>query len=692
MTNRNEIYRRYEKVFVLAYALALVLILLVAHFPGSQVVSTPGLYMWGLAVISFNIVFYFLIPQRYIGRNKTLIGTLCGVFFITVALCYSGYDQSPFFFLYYLAILTSVLYLGLRETIMFSTLIAGCYLVVSSLAGHPLFSLTTLGFVQLINVAGLALMATFGSVLANVIREREKLARSKAEKFSALNTLTQKLTSTLEDGKILEHVVDSICQLLNVPMCFLWTLDEKWDDLEARAIRTPAPLPEQACRLRSGEGLVGWVALHHEMVVLENVLDDPRLQFRDIAEQQGIVSYMAFPLQFGGRLLGVLEIATDVHRQFTPDEIALCRFFAAQSAIALNNSRLFAEENERVRRLASLKTYRDAIQMAEQENAVTRALTLALDKEFNLNQIIVLKKNPSGRCLELKNMRSSPSPESALTILLEEPEACRALRSGRRFLVNHKSQDPPCSQNCHNEGVQSYLCLPLVIGGTVTGVVHLNSQKEQYWSPEQITYAESFVDQTAPILSSLNSLHQAEQRAIIDSLTGLHNRRFLFEFMQQQIVQSQRYNQSLSILMLDLDHFKRVNDTHGHESGDIVLKLFAMRLKESLRISDIAARYGGEEFVAVLPNTSLSGAMELAEKIRLVTMEVNLAQFLPDLSNISVSIGVACYPNHGRTVEQLQRAADTALYQAKQAGRNRVVSADFQMNKIFDELPVRTPA
>ena len=174
-------------------------------------------------------------------------------------------------------------------------------------------------------------------------------------------------------------------------------------------------------------------------------------------------------------------------------------------------------------------------------------------------------------------------------------------------------------------------------------------------------------------------------------MTSLYNRRFLFEFMQQQIVQSRRYHNPLSILMLDLDHFKRVNDTYGHESGDIVLKLFALRLKESLRISDIAARYGGEEFVAVLPNTSLKGAMELAEKIRVVTTDVNLAQFLPDLPSISVSIGVACFPNHGRTIEQLQRAADAALYQAKQAGRNRVVSADFHLSKTPIESHVCQP-
>jgi diguanylate cyclase (GGDEF)-like protein len=691
MTNRQGIRRQHEMIFVLVYGIAIALILITAHFPGSQVQNLHGFYKWGIAAVIYNILFYILIPARYSGRNKTLVGTLFAVIFISAAMWYSGYDQSPFFFLYYLAILTSVLYLGPRETIMFSALIAGCYLLMARVAEHRFFSLTADGFVQLINMAGLALMASYGSVLAQFIKERGRQARSKAERFSALNTLTQKLTSTLEDGKILEHVVDSICQLLNVPMCFLWTLSEDSDDLKARAIRTPAPLPDEACRLKVGQGLVGWVAAQHEMVVLEDAMTDSRLQFRDIAQQLGIVSYMAFPLLFGERLLGVLEIATLHSRRFTSEEVSLCRSFAAQSATALNNSRLFAQENERVRRLAALKTYRDTIQMAQEESAVTEALIQAMDREFDLNQTIVMKKASGGRYLESKPLRKPTSPDFTFSVQ-REPDSCWALCSGRRLLVNEMSQNNSCPHNCHNESVGSYLCLPLIIGGDVTGVVHLNSRKPHYWNIEQITYAESFVDQTAPILSSLNSLRQAEQRAIIDSLTSLYNRRFLFEFMQQQIVQSRRYHHPLSILMLDLDHFKRVNDTYGHESGDLVLKLFALRLKESLRVSDIAARYGGEEFVAVLPNTNLKGALELAEKIRAVTMEVDLSHFLPDLPSISVSIGVACFPNHGTTIEQLQRAADAALYQAKQAGRNRVVSADFHLTKVPIEWHANQPA
>lgn len=675
MTKRKDLYRRYEKVFVLAYLIVIGLILVLAQFPGSLVLETEALYKLSFGAIVFIVFFYFVFPQRFIGKNKTIVGILVSVFFITMVLRYSGYDESPFFFLYYLAILTSSIYLGPRETITFSVLIAMCYLLMVKLAGRQPFSFTPLGVVHLINTTGLVMVTSFASVLAHLLKYREKQARSKAEKFSALNFLNQTITSTLDNEKIFGHVVESISKLLDVPLCFLWTLPEGSDELIERAGRTIIPLPPEAGKLKVGEGLVGWVAAHQQMIVLENVLEDPRLQFREVAKTLGFASYLAIPLILGDRLLGVLEIGTTQCRKFTQDEIDLCQSFAAQSAIALTNSQLFAQENMRVRRLAALKKYRDIIQMAVEEKEVTGAFVQTLQREFDLSQIIVLKKNPSENRLELRNFLTSKTSDHAFSVL-KAPNNCLALRSNRRFVMNDRLKDFSCPQNCHNDSGGSYLCLPLIVGGAVTGVTHLNSRIEHFWTPDQITYAESFVDQTAPILSSLNLLHQAQQQAVIDSLTGLYNRRFLLEFMQQQLIQSKRYQQDLSILMLDLDHFKNVNDTYGHEAGDLVLKLFATRLKETLRESDIAARYGGEEFVVVLPNTNLKAALGVAEKIRLTTTSVSLANIIPDLPCINVSIGVAGFPWHGETIDQLQHAVDAALYQAKQKGRNRVISAE----------------
>lgn len=679
MPTKKEIYRRYEKVFVLAYLIVTSLILALTHFPGSIALNIRALYLLAAAAGLFCLIFYFVLPERYIGRTKTLTGILCGVVFITFVLQFSGYDQSPFFFLYYLTLLTAAIYLGPRETIVFSLLICVCYLAMASLAGRQPFSFSPQGVLHLINVTGVIMVAAFASVLSHLIKQRGRKARSKAQKFSALIQLTQTLTSTFETEKIFNHVVESISQLMEVPLCFLWTVSPRSNELAVCAGRTSVPLPPSAQTLKFGQGLVGWVAENRRMIVLEEVHRDPRLQFREVASELGFASYLAMPLAFGDRLMGVLEIGTTERRKFSEDEINLLLVFAAQSAIVLHNSQLFAQENEHGKRLASLKKYRDLIQMSIDEMEVNHALTQALKREFDLEQIVIMKMNPSANRLEVKNLLQAERDSSSFSVL-GQPNHCLALRSSRRFVMNEESQDHSCPQNCFGTSTRSYLCLPLIVGGAVTGVVHLASPKPQYWTDDRMAFAESFVDQTAPILSTLYHLQQATQRAIVDSLTGLYNRRFLFEFMQKQIVQAQRYGQALSILMLDLDHFKKVNDGYGHEAGDVALKLFAVQLRESLRDSDVAARYGGEEFVVVLPNTNMKGALDLAEKIRMSTLATNLSPALPDLPSISVSIGVSCYPVHGDSVEQLQRAADQALYRAKEQGRNCIVCADTKTN------------
>jgi diguanylate cyclase (GGDEF)-like protein len=673
--SKIDVYRRYEKLFVVAYAIIICLVLTLAQFPGSLALNLPALKKLILAAFIFNIVFYFLLPKRYLGKHKTVAGILFAIAFITLLLCFSGYDESPFFFLYYLTLLTAALYLGPRETLCYAIFITAIYLFMIAVAGRQSFPLSPLGVGNLINLMGLVMVSIVASTLAQMIKERERRIRSKAQKLSALNSLTRTWSSTLEDNRFFEHVVGSVSQLLNVPLCFLWIVSSERGDLIQAASQCSDPLPPDAIRVEIGQGLVGWAAQERETVILEDILKDPRLQLREVAQRLGIRSYLAIPLMLGERLLGVLEIGATSIRKFTKDEIDLCHFFADQTAIALDNSLLFSQGNERSRRLTELKKYRDNIQVAVEENEVTLAMTQVLHREFEQDQVVVMKRHPSENRMVVRN-QLHPTPAGFEFSVLKEPGNCLALRSNRRFVMNDAAKDFTCAQNCHDNKTASHLCVPLVINDVVTGVVHMNTQKPNFWTPDRIAYAESFLDQTAPILSSLNLLQEAQRRAIIDSLTGLYNRRFLLEFLHQQIVQSKRNQQPLSVVMLDLDHFKQVNDTFGHEAGDMVLKLFSMRLKEYLRESDIAARYGGEEFVLVLPNTGLRGAMGVADEIRALTWCINMTQVLPDLPNISVSAGVASYPIHGETAEQLQRAADAALYQAKQGGRNRVAAAN----------------
>jgi len=165
-------------------------------------------------------------------------------------------------------------------------------------------------------------------------------------------------------------------------------------------------------------------------------------------------------------------------------------------------------------------------------------------------------------------------------------------------------------------------------------------------------------------------------QSIKDPLTGLYNRRYLTEILEREIRRAVRAEQSLGILILDLDHFKKFNDTYGHEAGDTVLREAALFFSKSIRIEDVVCRFGGEEFVIILPTADLNASHARAERIRSKLHELTVLHQGQSLGLITVSVGVASLPAHGTSSKELFDAADAALYRAKREGRDRVVDAD----------------
>ena len=181
--------------------------------------------------------------------------------------------------------------------------------------------------------------------------------------------------------------------------------------------------------------------------------------------------------------------------------------------------------------------------------------------------------------------------------------------------------------------------------------------------------AESLQERQKRVDAAIETLHQ---QSITDALTGLNNRRYLFELLPRELARAKRNATTLSVIMIDLDHFKRINDSYGHEAGDMALRWVGSALMKTLRGSDIVCRYGGEEFCVALPEASLENAQAKAEEIRRALEAFDL-EYCGKPLKISASFGVAVYPKHGTDTDTLLRAADEALYQAKNAGRNRVV-------------------
>jgi len=181
-----------------------------------------------------------------------------------------------------------------------------------------------------------------------------------------------------------------------------------------------------------------------------------------------------------------------------------------------------------------------------------------------------------------------------------------------------------------------------------------------------------FIREMAPVLEAKRLTETLRQSALHDPMTGLHNRRFLEEYVETLIATTRRRHTSLAVLLLDLDYFKMVNDTHGHDAGDAVLKSLAELLQQSVRASDLVVRFGGEEFLILLPDTSGDAALKVAEKIR-ASVEGYKFRVAGGELRKTISIGVALFPEDSETFWQTVKYADVALYRAKDEGRNHVL-------------------
>ncbi len=315
--------------------------------------------------------------------------------------------------------------------------------------------------------------------------------------------------------------------------------------------------------------------------------------------------------------------------------------------------------------------FADALQLANGEDEAHQLLQRHLERTLPATAAVVLNRNNSADRLEAVTPLPPGSPLAG-TLRGAEPRSCLAVRSGRMHTEN--GGRPPllsCPVCAPVPGASS--CVPLMVGGEVIGSVLL-SRPAPYSAAEEQRIRES-VSQAAPVLANLRNLAVAEIRAATDGLTGLPNKRAVRDALKRTFAQATMSKSPLGLLLLDLDHFKQVNDQHGHGAGDQVLASVGAALRSVLRNRDFAGRNGGEEFAVLLPDTDIAAALEIAERVRAAIAEITLPG--TDVP-VTVSVGVAGFPDHAGTLGRLERLADAALYVAKRQGRNRVVLASVE--------------
>ncbi len=252
----------------------------------------------------------------------------------------------------------------------------------------------------------------------------------------------------------------------------------------------------------------------------------------------------------------------------------------------------------------------------------------------------------------------------------------------RELIHLRKVQDD--RRNLHYKGknvtIGSLLSIPMVVKNELLGVVNLHKNSEGGFSDRQIRMVQAVTGQAAIAIENANLYTQTREMSNTDPLTRLANRRYFQSVLKKESSLARRYHSKFSLIMLDIDHFKRYNDTHGHLQGDAVLRTVAQILRRNIREIDLAARFGGEEFVILMTETTKEGARAAAEKLRLCVAEENFpgAEISQPGGKLTLSLGVAEFPEDSDNTGDLLNLADQALYRAKEEGRNRTVAWNSQ--------------
>jgi diguanylate cyclase (GGDEF)-like protein len=309
--------------------------------------------------------------------------------------------------------------------------------------------------------------------------------------------------------------------------------------------------------------------------------------------------------------------------------------------------------------------FTDALQVSESEDESYGLLKRHLERSIPRSAVVVLNRNNSADLLEATTEVPSDSG-LAERLATAQPRDCLAVRSAQRH-DEEPGAEPliSCDLRHHLDGRTS--CNPLLVGGEVIGSVLLAHGDPL--SDEHRLRVKDSVTQAAPVLANLRNLAVARLRAATDALTGLPNARAVQDTLKLLVAQASRMLWPLGTVLLDLDHFKDINDTFGHGIGDEVLAAVGVALQSTVRESDFVGRYGGEEFIMLLPDADRETTLQVAERVRTAIAAINV---LEGDSAVTASFGVAVFPEDAPDAARLVRNADRALYPARANGRNRV--------------------
>ncbi|MBI4726990.1 GAF domain-containing protein [candidate division TA06 bacterium] len=502
-------------------------------------------------------------------------------------------------------------------------------------------------------------------------------AQNRIAELSVLYEIGTIISSELEKQKLLESVVNLIKEKLHYLKVAIFEVEPITGSLFVGGQSGYEHELEQVHFTVGGNSVVGWVAEKGRPLIIPDVRQEPLY----VAGDPRVLSEIAVPIKREDKIIGVLSIEDDKLNAFDQSDAQLLSTLANQLGVAMDNARLYGqakslyEESQRnLRDLSALHNVGAAVSSTLQLHDLLLQVCAILKDTFGYSKISILLADPRRETLELMASLGYPDQVKETGRRLKigsEGITGRAALTGEAAIVNDVSRNP--EYICIDQNTRSEMAVPLKLKDRVIGVINVESDVLNDFDRLDLKLLTTLATQLSVAVENARLYQEAEQLAVTDGLTGANNHRYFQGFFERELNRAKRYNHPLSLLMLDIDHFKEFNDKFGHPVGDLVLKTVTEILKQQAREVDLVARYGGEEFMLVLPETGKKEAVMLAERIRLAVKKQALSdpQNKP-LPSITVSLGVSSYPENGSEKEELIDYADKCLYKAKAGGRDLV--------------------
>jgi diguanylate cyclase (GGDEF)-like protein len=526
---------------------------------------------------------------------------------------------------------------------------------------HP--NRTMFGPSQIRLLLGLAMQ--IGMTLENHISLQETQRRTR--EYELMTQMGQVISSHLDANEVLLAIHREIGLLVDTHTFYIAFADGDELKFELEVIEGEVQ-PKRSRKLANG--LSEYVIRTAQPLLVRSEMEQTRQRIgATFIPGRPAQSFCGVPIFMQGRSAGIMAALNYDHEMvYNERDVEMLQTAAGQVAVAVENARLFEEQQRRARYLGFLNSIsKTAISSQDAEQMLDEIVT-EIQQNFLLDHIGIGVLDYATKEIEIKAEAGTSKVALGKRIPLGVGIMGKVARGNELMLV----QKP----DGHMLGIlpeaRSVLCLPLNYGETMLGVLNIESRTEQAFKEHDVLILRTLADLLATALHNVFVFQKMQQQSITDGLTGIKTRRFFLEAVQGEWKRASRSGRPFSVVMVDLDKFKEVNDSHGHLEGDLVLARVARLLEQKCRQSNVVARYGGDEFVILMPETGIEQAQILSERLRLwLATDPMLNE-----RHISGSFGVASFPLHGSTVEDIMRVADAGMYVSKHAGGNRVSTAE----------------